>query len=99
MRYAILAENGFVLSKVEFHDVLCQDLYGNLLTCLRHAFTSPCGEFPSICHNGVRDLIASLLSEVCNDVEPAFQPVEGEPLQFATANTQEGACLDALVWG
>ena len=38
-------------------------------------------------HNENRDLTASLLSEVCSDirVEPALQPVEGEPLQFATA--------------
>ena len=36
--------------------------------CVEHAFTCPCGGFPSIRHNEVRDLTASLLSEVCSDV-------------------------------
>ena len=62
---------------------------------MEHAFTCPCGRFPSIRHNEVRDLTASLLSEVCSDVgvEPALQPLDGEPLQFATANSEDGARL------
>ena len=56
--------------------------------CVEHSFTCPCGRIPSICHSEVRDLTASLLSEVCSDVgvEPALQLLDGEPLQFATAN-------------
>ena len=47
---------------------------------------------------------ASLLSEVCSDVgvEPALQPLDGEPLQFATANSEDGARLDVAArdfWG
>jgi len=54
--------------------------------------------------NKVRDLTASLLSEVCSDVgvEPALQPVEGEPLQFATVNREDGARFDVVArdfWG
>jgi len=65
---------------------------------MEHAFVCPYGGFPSIRHNEIRDLTASLLSEVCGDVgvEPALQPVEGEPLQFATANGEDGARLDAV---
>ena len=50
------------------------------------------------------DLTASLLSKVCSDVgvEPSLQPVEGEPLQFATANGEDGAHLNVVArdfWG
>ena len=40
---------------------------------VEHAFSCPCGGFLSISHNEIRDLTASLLSEVCCDVgvEPA----------------------------
>jgi len=70
----------------------------------RNAFTCSYGGFPSIRHNEIRDLTASLLSEVCSDVgvEPALQPVEGEPMQFATANGEDGARLDVVsrdFWG
>ena len=80
-------------------------VYGKPAFCVEHAFTCPCGGFPSIRHNEVRDLTASLLSEVCSDVgaEPALQPVEGEPLQFATASREDGAArLDVVArdfWG
>ena len=71
--------------------------------CVEHAFTCPCGGFPSIRHNEVKDLTASLLSEVCSDgVEPVLQPLDGEPLQFATANSEDGARLDVVArdfWG
>ena len=72
--------------------------------CVEHAFTCPCDGFPSVCHNEVRDLTASLLSEVCCDVgvEPALQPVECKPLQFVTANREDGAHLDVVTrdfWG
>ena len=49
---------------------------------MQHAFSCPCGGFPSISHSEIRDLTASLLSEVCCDVgvEPAPQPLDCEPL-------------------
>ena len=60
----------------------------------------------AIHHNEVRDLTASLLSEVCSDVgvgvEPALLSVEGEPLQFVTANREDGARLYVVArdfWG
>ena len=55
-------------------------------------------------HNDIRDLTASLLSEVCCDVgvEPALQPLDHEPLHYATANREDGARLDVVArdfWG
>ena len=45
-----------------------------------------------------------MLSEICSDVgvEPALQPLNGEALQFSTANGEEGACLVVVArdfWG
>ncbi len=50
------------------------------------------GGFPSIRHNEIRDLTATLLTEVCHDVciEPELQPVSSETLGGASANCQEG---------
>ena len=49
----------------------------------------------------VRDFIAELLSEVCADVcnEPPLQPLSGETLTYATANVEDGACLDISAAG
>jgi len=71
---------------------------------MEHAFSFPCGGFPSIRHNEVQDLTAGLLTEVCCDVgvEPALQPLDCEPLRYATANREDGAHLDVVArdfWG
>ena len=44
----------------------------------------------------VRDLIAKMMSEVCNNVsiEPHLQPLSGEALRFKTANSDSNARLD-----
>ena len=54
--------------------------------------------FPSISHNEIRDLTASLLSEMCCDVgfELALQPLVRNPLRYATANSEDGAHLDVV---
>ena len=48
-----------------------------------HALTCKTGGFPAIRHNEVRDITASLLSEVCHGVtiEPHLQPLTGELMQ------------------
>ena len=53
------------------------------------------------CENEIRDLTATLLTEVCNDVctEPELQPVTDEELIGATANSQAGARLDIAANG
>ncbi len=59
------------------------------------------GGFPSLRHNDIRDLTANLLTEVCHSVriKPELQPIEGEVLSRATANTQDGARLDIAASG
>ena len=47
--------------------------------------------FPSIRHNEIRDLTATLLTEVCHNVsiEPGLQPISNEILTGATTNTED----------
>ena len=64
----------------------------------------PRGAFPIIRHNEIRDLTASVLTEVCHDVrvEPDLQPITDETMTAATANTSDGARLDIAMngfWG
>ena len=60
---------------------------------VEHALSCTKGGFPSIRHNEIRDLTATLLTEVCNDVciEPELQPVTDEELTGSTANSRTGA--------
>ena len=63
---------------------------------LTHAMTCNLGSFPTIYHE-IRDLTASLLSEVCHNVaiEPHLQPLnEGEGFHHKSANTDENSRLD-----
>ena len=91
MHFQIL--HGFATPKGEFCNGLCLrfgwDLARLPLSCVcgksfivEHALRNPCGSFPTIRHKEIRDLTASLLSEVCSDVggEPALQPLDHEPL-------------------
>ena len=62
------------------------------------------GGFPSLRHNEIRDITASLLTEVCSEVcvEPDLQPVTPDQLNGASANSQDGARFDVSangVWG
>ena len=71
---------------------------------VEHALSCPRGGFPSIRHNEIRDITASLMSEVCHAVgtEPCLQPVTEEQLTHRTANREEGARLDIVAqnfWG
>ena len=52
-------------------------------------------------HNEVRDITATLLTEVCHGVttEPHLQPLSGEPLSYHSANIQDGARLDVAMYG
>jgi len=56
---------------------------------VEHALSCPNGAFPSIRCN-------ALLSETCHDVstEPSLQPLSGESLSLASANTESGVHLD-----
>ena len=65
---------------------------------------SPRGGFPIIRHNEIRDVTATMLTEVCHDVlvEPDLQPLSGEVLARASSIRTDGARLDIAVnglWG
>ena len=59
------------------------------------------GGFTTLCHNEIRDMTASLLTEVCSNVatEPCLQPLSGENLRLASANANDGARLDVRARG
>ena len=104
--------HGFALHKSAFRDALSLR-YGWSLqnppshcTCgypfsIDHALTCKTGGFPAIRHNEVRDITASLLSEVCHGVtiEPHLQPLTGEVMSHNTAVTEDGARLDVAMYG
>ena len=54
------------------------------------------GGFPTIRYNEVRDMTASLLTEVCHNVatEPPLQPLSGESFNAQSANTDDNSRLD-----
>ena len=66
-----------------------------------HAFNCPRGGFPSICHNELRDITASLMKEVCHNVtiEPILQPLSGETLHPRSAIVDDNACSDVRAEG
>ena len=70
-----------------------------------HVLSCPKGGLPSLRHNEIRDLTATLLTEMCSQVctEPELQPVHNpDEFHLSTSNTQEGARLDIAMngfWG
>ena len=54
----------------------------------------PCGSFPSIRQNELRDITAELLTEVCHGVgvEPILQPLAGAIF----LHIEDGARLDVV---
>ena len=110
-----IEEYGFTLHKGAFHDALALR-YGwhpsrvpSNCSCgstfsVEHTFSCNRGGFPMLRHNELRDLTASLLTEVCHEVsvEPELQSINGESFNGATTNTQDGARLDIAMngfWG
>jgi len=59
------------------------------------------GGIPTIRHNEIRDLTASLVTEVCHNVstEPLLQPLSGEQFSHRSANTDPNARLDICARG
>ena len=107
-----IEEYGFCLHKGAFKDALALR-YGwspsNIpLHCecgsaftVEHVLSCPRGGFPIVRHNEIRDVTASLLTEVCHDVliEPDLQPLTGEVFPRATSVKSDGARLDIAVSG
>ena len=86
-------DHGFSLHKGDFRDALSLRYGWKLLhtpakcNCgstftANHAMVCHKGGFPTIRHNELRDLSASLLTEVCHNVatEPLLQPLNGESM-------------------
>ena len=50
--------------------------------------------FPTLGHNDIRDITASMLTEVCHKVrvEPELQPLTGEEMQHKIANMELRRC-------
>ena len=106
-----LKDEGFVLNKREFFDALAIRYRWTLkrlpLNCAcgkefssDHAMQCPLGGYVIRRHNNVRDLFASLLNEVANEVriEPNLQPLSGETLPNG-ANCEDDARLDVAARG
>ena len=110
-----LKAHAFALSKGEFRDGLALR-YGwtpsHLPThcacgesfTICHALSCSRGGFPSLRHNEVRDVTASLLKRVAHSVvlEPHLQPITGESFRHRSAITNPQARLDIAasgVWG
>ena len=98
--------HGFALHKSAFRDAVCLR-YGWPLpytptACVcgakfepDHMLICKYGGYPTLRHNEIRDITASLLKEVCQNVvtEPRLQPVTGEELG-RSANTDDEARVD-----
>ena len=107
-----IADHGFHLNKGEFRDALCLRYDWTLTnvpqhcSCgkqfsVDHAMTCHLGGFLTVRHNDIRDLTASLLTEVCYNVatEPQLQPLNGETFSYLTANTDAEARADIRTRG
>ena len=107
-----IQEFGFTLHKSAFRDAIALR-YGwsplntpSHCSCgsqfsVQHALSCPKGGFPTLRHNEVRDLTATLMTEVCHEVcvEPHLQPLTGETLVGASAIGADGARLDVAAKG
>ena len=103
---------GSVLNKSDFRDAICiqygleldglppQCVCGRDMTTA-HAFSCPCGGYPSARHDEVCRVVADAMSEVLRDVEvePVLLPWEGEDLPLRTANRAPEARLDIRARG
>ena len=105
-------ENGFVLHKGAFQDAIALR-YGwrpsgmpSLCACgnengVEHALGCSKGGIVIRRHNEIRDVTASLLQKVTQNVEtePSLQPLTGEVLRGRCANTENGARVDVKCTG
>ena len=110
-----LSHHGFDLHKSSFRDAVCiwygwqpQDLPSSCVCgsafSIDHALSCPMGGFPTLWHNELRDLIGSLLADVCSNVarEPTLQPLSGESLPLSSSVDGDGARADIAAdgfWG
>ncbi|XP_065181984.1 uncharacterized protein LOC135812597 [Sycon ciliatum] len=110
-----LKQHGFSLHKGAFRDAVClrygwtpphlpQSCACGAAFTVPHALSCPVGGYPSLRHNELRDLTATMLTSAAHDVsiEPRLQPLSGENFHHRTAIREDGARLDVAasgVWG
>ena len=107
-----IEDHGFALHKSAFRDALSLRYDWSFqsspshCSCshpfsVEHALSCKTGGFPAVRHNEVRDITASMLTEVCNGVatEPHLQLLTGETMTHRSANTEAGARLDVAMYG
>ena len=107
-----IEEHGFLLHKGAFRDAThlrCGwELSGTPRKCscgaiftVDHVMICAKGGYTIIRHNEVRNVTANLLAEVCHNMctEPVLQPLSGEVLQPATANSSDEARADIRAAG
>ena len=108
-----IEEHYFALSEAAFRDDLSLR-YGWPLNNLpshcscgqsfsvEYALTRKTGGFPAVRHNEMRDITATLLSEVCHGVttEPHLQSLLRESLSYHSAIIEDGAPIGTVhdVW-
>ena len=88
-----LTEHGFALHNSAFHDALALQYgwtpshlpskceCGNTFN-VEHALSCAKGGFPSLRHNEIQDITASLLIEVCNEMCVELQPMTSNQLMM-----------------
>ena len=102
-----LVDQGLVLNKQEFRDSLrlrynmpLSDLPSKCVCgekyTVSHALSSKKGGFVAQRHDGVRNLLTSLIGKVCTnvEVEPQLQPLDNERFNLRSAVTSPEARLD-----
>ena len=107
-----LQDEGYVLNKQLFWDLvhvrysweltrLPENCVYGVRFSLQHALSCKKGGFVKIRRNQVRNITATLLNEICNDVqiEPKLQSLSGEHFDAKTANKHEDARLDISARG
>ena len=92
---SLTLRHGWPLQNLPFHCSCGQPF------SVEHALTCKTGGFPAVRHNEVRDITATLLTEVCHGVttEAHLQQLSGKPLSHRSAITEDGARLDVATYG
>ena len=105
-------EFNYMLNKQQFWDSIRLQhgwpIPGLLVSCscgegfnVQHAMSCKKGGFVTLRHNEVRDITATLLSDVCKDIElePSFLTLNGEKHKMRkTAKTNDEVRLDICAW-
>ena len=70
-------------------------LISTRVVTIDHSLSCPTGGFPTIRHNELRNVFASMLSDVCHDVkvETMLHQLSGETLPKKSSIREDEACM------